>query len=439
MIFLLHKAIAEGFFIMFLLNLIPLIIIIMGIFLLIKLKFFYILHPIQTLKFAFSGKNIKNSTFSLILALAGTLGVGNIVGVAFGIYTGGPGSIFWLVISALFSSAIKYAEVNLSARYQDSLGMISVIKSKGRFSGELAFLYSTLVLILSFTMGSLLQAEAISESARAIGDKFCTFILTGTFVFTAVICILGKDKIKNAVAVVIPLASAVYIFMCCTVIFKEYGRIISVSESIIGSAFDFSAASGGISGFLLSSGIKEGFARGLLSNEAGAGTSSFSHTSHFDCIEHEKDSAVPIKAGVYGILEVVFDTLFLCPLTGFAILLGSDGIFTGTLSEISDIFVFYIGDGAKYLLLFSVTAFAISTVLCWYYYGRTSFAYVTKKRFTPIFSILFILSFGFALYVKTPSLIFINDTILFFLSVITVNAIIKNIHKIRGLKFNNQK
>ena len=138
-------------------------------------------------------------------------------------------------------------------------------------------------------------------------------------------------------------------------------------------------------------------------------------------------------------LVLVFDTLFLCPLTGFAILLGSDGIFTGTLSEISDIFVFYIGDGAKYLLLFSVTAFAISTVLCWYYYGRTSFAYVTKKRFTPIFSILFILSFGFALYAKTPSLIFINDTILFFLSVITVNAIIKNIHKIRGLKFNNQK
>lgn len=411
---------------MFLLGFLPIMIIAVGTYVLFKIRFFYILHPIRTLKFAFSGKNTKKSIISLILALAGTLGVGNIVGVAFGIYKGGVGSVFWLCISAIFSSAIKYAEVALSSRYKTGLGIISVIENIGSHSIKIAKLYALFSLILSFTMGSLLQADAVRTSVKMLGSINPFPTLTFIFIFTAVICILGKNKIKSAVAAVIPVATLIYTFMCLFVIFSEYDRIFYVIRAIISSAFNFSAISGGIFGFLISSGMREGFARGLLSNEAGAGTSSFSHTSDTDVSESGTYEQNLSKAGIYGILEVVFDTLLLCPMTAFAILLGNDNdVFYGTLTEISNIFEGYLGTAAPFLLLFSIAAFAVSTVLCWYYYGKTSYSYITNKRFSLIFSFLFLTSFGIGLIFAIPNIIFITDTILFLMSVITLYTILK--------------
>lgn len=426
---------------MFFLNFLPLMIILVGAYILIKLNFFYILHPIRTLKFTFSGQNSKKSIVSLMLALAGTLGVGNIVGVAFGIYTGGAGSVFWLCISALFSSAIKYAEVSLSSEHKGGLGIIGVIKSGGLFSNELSKAYAFLALILSFTMGSLLQAEAIAMSAESFSSLRAIPTLILIFIFTALLCLLGKEKIKASVSAVIPLATLAYGFMCLFVIFSEWERIPEVFLNILRSAFNVSALSGGIGGFLLSSGMKEGFARGLLSNEAGAGTSSFSHTSHN--VDNELtlnsdntyDDSYRIRAGVYGILEVIFDTLLLCPLTALAILLGTnDGTFSGTTEEISRVFKNYMGSFAPTLLLLSITAFAVSTVLCWYYYGRVSYSYITKNRFMPLFSLLFIISFAIGLAFKIPDLIFINDTVLFFMTLITLYTVIKNRKKIKAPK-----
>ncbi|MBQ3016504.1 MAG: alanine:cation symporter family protein [Clostridia bacterium] len=430
---------------MSLLSLLPLMIILVGGYILIKLRFFYILHPIRTVKFAFSGENTKNSIISLLLALAGTLGVGNIVGVAFGIYVGGAGSVFWLCVSAFFSSAIKYAEVGLSSYHTGGWGFISVIEDSGAYQGLLPKLYAALALILSFAMGSLLQAEAISDATKNFDAKIRISLLAVIFIFTCAVCVSGKKKIKNAVAAVIPIATVIYSFCCLFIIFSEANKIPAVIKSILSSAFNFSALSGGVSAFLISSGIKEGFARGLLSNEAGAGTSSFSHTSHIE----DKNTAAKAdlyddnyarRAAFYGVLEVIFDTLLLCPLTAFAILLGTDiDSFNGTLGELSTIFEGYIGRLASTLLTFSVTAFAISTVLCWYYYGRVSFSYLTRGKSMSIFSFLFISSFAVGLFFEIPSLIFINDTVLFFLSVITLYTLMRKRRKISELIIGNDK
>ena len=256
---------------------------------------------------------------------------------------------------------------------------------------------------------------------------------------------LRKKKIKNAVAAVIPVATAIYSFCCLFIIFSESDKIPAVIKSIISSAFDFSALSGGISAFLISSGIKEGFARGLLSNEAGAGTSSFSHTSHFGYGNNLQTSQYPDKnypkrAALFGVLEVFFDTLLLCPLTAFVILLGKDKeIFNGTMAELSIIFESHIGEKAPTLLLFSITAFAVSTALCWYYYGRVSFSYLTREKHMSIFSFLFISSFAIGLFFEIPSLIFINDTVLFFLSVITLYTLMKKRGKLSELVIDNSK
>ena len=396
-----------------------------GGYLLVKLGFFYILHPIRTLKFTFKNHNVRDSVISLALALAGTLGVGNIVGVAYGIYRGGAGSVFWLAVSALFSSAIKYAEVNLSTRYNTGYGIISVID--GGKPNPLSKTYAALTLILSIAMGSLLQADALRSSAYDFG-AIRSVIISCVFIFTATVCLLGKERIKKAVAIVIPAATLLYTGMCLCVIFKEFESIPRTFGEILSSAFDFSALRGGISAFILSSGIKEGFARGLLSNEAGAGTSSFSHTSHTADAKPLGDNVDGEKtAGVYGIIEVIFDTLVLCPMTAMVILLADkNNDFKGTLGEISDIFEAYLGPCAPIMLLMAVIAFAVSTTLCWYYYGKVSISYLTRDRHTSLFAVLFIISFAFGLVFKIDVLLYINDIILFLLSVITLYTIIKN-------------
>ncbi len=433
---------------MSLLSLLPILIVFSGTYLLFKLKFFFIKHPIRTLKFTFNDQNKKKRLLSLMLALAGTLGVGNISGVAIGLAIGGAGSVFWLLFSSLFSSCIKYAEVYVSYKF-GGIGMISVIKSSFKHCGLfLAYIYAVIVVILSFSMGSIFQARAIAESASNTSN-FNVRLLGAMITFLiAAVCIFGTERIKGAVAFIIPVATIVYTGMCLFVIFANSDRLIGVVLKVLRSAFSFKSASGGILGFIVSSGMKEGFARGLLSNEAGAGTSSFSHTSHIEqansmssntkkhqelaVCEHEdsqnshtdKDCKV---AGIFGILEVVFDTLLLCPLTAFTILLGYDGgEFNGSVFALSDIFEKHIGEIAPHLLLYSIIFFAISTTLCWYYYGKTALSFVSKGKFTFCYSTLFFFSFYIAMQAEIPHILFITDTSLFILSVISLSSVIKN-------------
>lgn len=434
---------------MSLLSFLPVLIILSGTFLLIKLRFFFLIRPIRTLKFAFSGKNKKKSILSLILALAGTLGVGNISGVAIGIAVGGAGSVFWLIISALFSSAIKYSEVYLSYR-SGGRGMIDVIKGSFKHAGAvLSFIYAMFAVILSVSMGSAFQARAISEAADNSGEVNILLLAALLSVFVVFVCILGKDRIKGAVAVTIPVATIIYTGMCLFVVFANLQKLPETVLTIFHSAFSTKSAAGGILGFITASGMKEGFARGLLSNEAGAGTSSFSHTSHVgssknvfsDYKSSEAKSTDYIKdrtishlsdedckrAGIFGILEVVFDTLLLCPLTAFAIFLGYDGEnFSGSLGELSEIFEDCMGKASSALLLYSIIFFAVSTTLCWYYYGRVSLDYISGGKGVVLYSAVFFIAFFVAVTVEIPHVLFITDTALFILSVISLSALIKN-------------
>lgn len=426
---------------MSLLSFLPFLIVISGSYLLFKLDFFFIKHPIRTLKFAFSGENKKKSLLSLMLALAGTLGVGNISGVAIGIAIGGAGSVFWLIFSAVFSAAIKYSEVYIAYRF-GGVGMISVIKSSFKVYGvPLAYIYAALTVVLSISMGSVFQARAIAQSSSNT-DFFNVYILGAALsVFVATVCLIGKKQIKNTVAFIIPIAMIIYTGMCIVVIFNNFEKIPSVVFKIISSAFSYKGVSGGIIGFIVSSGMKEGFARGLLSNEAGAGTSAFSHTSHLEetnssttglhsgniTSEAKRQSIEYQRAGIYGILEVFFDTLLLCPLTAFAILLAyDDKSFSGSVADLSNIFATNITPSASLVLTCSIISFAISTVLCWYYYGKTALGFIMRNKGYRIYSTLFFCSFFLAITMEIPYALFITDTALFLLSVISLSAVIKN-------------
>ncbi len=410
-----------------LLSLLPISVTVSGIYLLFKLKFFFILKPKLTLRKATSAVKAKNAFLSLSLALAGTLGIGNIVGVAVGISVGGAGSVFWLFLSSFFAMIIKFSEATLSSDMGDGLGMIGVLK-KG-FAGKsriLPFIYAALILLLSFVMGAALQSESIIETAEEALGISPTFSVLAIMLLLIYPMLKGSEKIEKITVIIIPLATIVYIFLAFSTVIANIERLPSAIAEVINSAFSIKSGVGGIAAFLLSDTIKEGYLRGILSNEAGAGTSSLAHARN--------DSRSPTEVGVMGIVEVFLDTVVLCMLTAFATLVS-----TSSVEGLSGVGIIILGIGSvfgkisEYLLFVCIFAFAYSTVVCWYYYGRCASSYLFCGRCGRLYSLFFLASVFLGAHIDSRSLITATDIILLFLSLISLSAVIKNSDRIRFL------
>ena len=404
---------------MTILSFLPIIIAASGLFLLVKLRFFFILSPIKTFRALKDAIRRPRALTSLFLSLAGTLGVGNIVGVAFGISIGGPGSVFWLLLSSVFSLILKFSEATLASdmKLSKESGMIEVIEKsfKPRLK-ILAPIYAILCVLLSLSMGSALQTRAAVES---FGDK--SFYGTFTVIFTFLVAIAvfgGAKRIEKITSYLIPIATVTYIFLSVWVIAVNASRLPAVFSAIFKDAFSPEAAVGGSFGFVIIDKMREGFSRGLLSNEAGAGTSAFAHSRNED--------SSPVSVGLVGMCEVFFDTVVLCMLTAIAVLVSvpnpenySSGI------EIIKEAVKPLGGISRPALAISVFAFAYSTVICWFYYGRCALSYLSQTA-VRIFPFLFIFAVFFGGRTPSSFLIYISDYLLFFLSLISLLTVIKN-------------
>lgn len=405
------------------LMLLPLIVTLGGGFLLCKLRCFFIFHPIKTAKATVEVFKHKESFLSLTLALAGTLGVGNIVGVAVGIILGGPGSVLWLIISSLFASVLKYSESTLACDC-GSQGMMSVI-SRVFPRGSFARFYALLCLLLSLSIGASLQTNSVVTSLD------CVFVERGKVVpifFATIIVLLikiGQNHVKKLTSIIIPMATIAYIIVCSATIFSRFSEITRVFSMILSSAFDCRGAFGGALGFISGAAVREGYARGLLSNEAGSGTSALSHS--------DTQYLHPTTAGVVGVCEVIFDTVILCPLTAFSILLTvpDTSSYTTGMSLVID----SIGSTTAFstpILLVCISAFAISTVVCWYSYGSICFSYLFRRG-KAVYSACFIAAILFSSYFDDVFLICITDYILLALTSVSVSAIIKNSDRLVSL------
>ena len=410
--------------------LLPILVASAGLYLLVRLRFFFICHPIRTIGEFTSALGDRGARRSLCLALAGTLGVGNIFGVAAGIMIGGEGSLFWLFLSSIFAMIIKYAETLLTFDSKTARGgMAEVIRRVFPKCGDLlAPIYAVMTLALSLFIGSAMQSVAVldvAEGAFSIHPVIGAVIL---IILLTPVLIGGARKIENITEIVIPLTTIIYIIMCFSVILINFHRIYDVIKLIISSAFSFRSAVGGLS-FVA---IKEGFARGILSNEAGAGTSAMAHSTH--------QRRTPHVAGLFAMCEVFFDSIVLCMLTGFAILLSVDNIsaFYTPMSLVSAAFSASLGSFSVYILFGLVFAFAYSTLICWYFYGiEYSSMYFPKiKHFYPFLFLLFILASRF---INTKVILYITDSLLLIMTVMTLSAIVKKSNRIVDLSFKAQK
>lgn len=261
---------------------------------------------------------------ALTTALSGTVGTGNIAGVALAIHLGGPAALFWMLVTAALGMTTKFVEVTLSHKYREQAqdGSISggpMYYMKNRLNMKwLAVIFAIATVLSSFGTGSLPQINSISNS------MFETFginhMLTGGIlaVLLGFVIIGGIKRIAQVTSRLVPIMALVYFIGAIAVIFYNYENIIPSIAAIFGDVFTGSAAVGGFLGGSIAFAFNRGVNRGLFSNEAGQGSAPIAHAA---ARAHE-----PVSEGLVALLEPFIDTIIICSLTGLVLL--SSGVWT---------------------------------------------------------------------------------------------------------------
>lgn len=368
----------------------PFFLLIVGFIFGLKYKFFYIFHPIKTFKTILI--NQKGGFKSLSLALAATLGVGNIVGVSSAICMGGYGSIFWMWVSAFCAMSLKYAEVFLAMKYREKTVsgfkggapnyIFGGLKNKlgNKFALTLSMIFAILCVMNSLTTGNLVQINAVS-SILPVSKLIFGLIFS---ILCVVVIIGGKKRIASFNSVLIPLLTLSYVLICLYIILTNINKLPNAIFLIFKDAFTIKSAFSGAFGFTLSSAIRYGVSRGVLSNEAGCGTSPCAHAT--------SDSKSIHGQGCLGIFEVFIDTILLCSLTAFVIILSGVNLSDNAMNVVLSAFEFFLGKQGYYFIGASSILFAFATVSTQFFYGTESVSYISKSKWIIVFfSIVFLI------------------------------------------------
>lgn len=360
-----------------------------ALFFLVKLKGLPLSNPMSIIKGIFKKNSATGVTpiKAVIFALAGTLGVGNIVGVASAIALGGAGSVFWMWISALLAMILKYSEVVLAVLHRRVRGaenyggamyyMKDFFYRKGKRLLGCAFtmVFVVFCLVNGFTMGCIIQTNAISSSVSAVVNASPLAVGAALAMLAAVVFLFNGKKIFSICEKLVPLVSIVYVIMSCAVIILCRDRMLDVICEILTDAFSFRSAGAGLLGFFTSKALRYGTIRGLFSNEAGCGTAPIAHAT--------ANTSSACEQGFFGILEVFIDTILVCSMTAFVILLNKEAAFQYSAEPILMAFASFeaaLGSFSNVVLCISVFLFAFATVICWGYYGKECIYYINKSK-----------------------------------------------------------
>ena len=384
----------------------PIMLLVAGTFYAVRLGFFHVRKIPTICKVLTAPRNGDGvSPFrSLTLALAGTLGVGNIVGVASAIALGGAGSIFWMWVCAFAAMLLKYAEVVLGVKYREKAGGIfrggapyyiknglSLRGFRG-LGGALAAVFSVLCIADSFTTGCSIQSAAVSSALHGvmniephIGGLFLAVVC-------GVLLIRGRETVMRVTEYLVPLMCGGFLFLSLWCMAANADDILPAFALIFDKAFESDSAAGGIGGFFVGRAVRFGMVRGLLSNEAGCGTSPFAHAA--------ADTKSPVEQGFWGIFEVFVDTILLCTVTAVVVIMNLDKVmgFSGDpmMMAIHAYSCGFRGVWATLVQTFlgiSVLCFGFATFLCWAQYGLACVEFFSpKKRYQYIYILLFSLT-----------------------------------------------
>ena len=376
-----------------------------GCYLMISLRFLPLRNLLAALGLVFHSKSWKGtdgegvSSFSaLTTELAATIGTGNIVGVATAMVLGGPGALFWMLLSGIIGLSTKLVESTLCVRYRvrdhkrkPVGGPMYVLQNAfpyRRMGRILAVLFAIFAVLASFGMGNMTQGNSIAEAlAVTFGvDRTVTGLVIG--IFTILVILGGIDKIARVTEYLVPCMAVFYLFGTGMVIFTHLHNLPAGIWQILWGAFCPEAMAGGTIGFLCSIGngtacsgrqaMRYGVSRGVFSNEAGLGAAGISAAC--------ADTPDAVRQGYISMTGVFIDTIVICSLTGLAIassgMLGQRDaqgeLLNGTALMIA-VFSATFGRVGEWMLTLSIALFAFATIIAWEYQGEKAFEYLMGR------------------------------------------------------------
>ncbi len=295
-----------------------------GLFFTLYLKFpqiRYFKYALRIVKGKYDKDDDKGDTShfqALTTALSGTVGTGNIAGVALAIHQGGPAALFWMLVTAMLGMTTKFVEVTLSHKYRetDSEGKIAggpMYYMKNKLNMKwLAVIFAIATVISSFGTGNAPQINSISSSLNATFGVQQWIVGAVLAVLLGMVIIGGISRIAKVTERLVPTMAIIYFIGAFAVIISNYQNILPSFNAIFGQIFTGSAAVGGFLGASFAFLFNRGVNRGLFSNEAGQGSAPIAHAA---ARAHE-----PVSEGLVALLEPFIDTIIICTLTGLVLL-----------------------------------------------------------------------------------------------------------------------
>lgn len=376
-----------------------------GLYLTIGLRFFSFRNWLRAYKCLWEGRKHQSEHGevspwnALMTALAADIGTGNIVGVATAIAIGGPGALFWMWITALVGMMTKFSEVLLSVHYREKTpagnwvggAMYAIKNGLGKNWLWLAFAFAFFGMIACFGIGAMVQANSISVNITktlAVPGWVTALIL---FVLAGAVLIGGVKRVGAVAGKLVPVMAVIYIGMCLVIIVMNIERVPEVFLWVVKDAFTPTAAQGGFAGATVMMAIRMGMARGIFSNEAGLGSAPMAHAA--------STAESPLVQASIGMLDVFIDTIIVCSMTGFVILvsltpegqpLWSSGLGGGVLTAAA--FQANLPMIGEYGVTLCLTLFAFTTALGWCVYGERCVIFLFGDRAQKPFRVIYTLA-----------------------------------------------
>ncbi len=387
-----------------------------GIILTVGLKGF------QFRKFGYAMKNTVGKMFqkqeakagevtplqALTTALAATVGTGNIAGITFAVTLGGPGSIFWLWVSALLGMATKYSEVLLSVKFRErnALGdwvggpMYYIKNGLGKNWKWLGAVFCIFGGLASFGIGNAVQVGEITSAVNTAIQSFVPAAADYQMVINIVLAVIlmviigvvlvgGIKRIGEVTEFMVPVMSVIYIVACLLVIGANINKVPHVFAMIFQGAFTPEGVTGGVAAITIKTCIEWGVKRGVFSNEAGLGSAPIAHAA--------SSESNPVKQGLYGIFEVFMDTIVICTLSGLTLLLTLDastlnyGVPGSTALNAMALGTVFGGKAGALVIAIGLSLFALSTALSWGLYGTRCWEFLLGEKAVKPYQIIYTL------------------------------------------------
>ncbi|AEF99121.1 alanine/glycine:cation symporter family protein [Methylomonas methanica] len=325
---------------------------------------------------------------ALMTALAATVGIGNIVGVATAITLGGPGAVFWMWMTGLVGMATKYSEAVLAVKYREKgehgmRGGPMYYLAKGAHLPKLGWLFALFTALATFGIGNMTQANStakIFEATFAVAPWVTGVVL---MTLTALVILGGIRSIGRFTSVLVPFMIVGYAGSALTVLVLNAAEIPGAFGLIFGHAFAPAAAGGGFAGAGVAAAMRFGIARGVFSNESGLGSAPIAAAA---ARTHD-----PVKQALVSMTQTFIDTLLVCTMTALVILTAdawTQGAPAGQLTAAS--FAESLGSSGEMLVALATSVFAFSTLIGWNYYGEKAIEYLFGPRAIRVYRIVFI-------------------------------------------------